>query len=141
LRKFVPDSCTSYELAHLPVLLEDPITREVLRDADVINHPALLFLRNPWLQHNLSSAFFSEIARAFPTSVDILTCPWGPLLRGGTKADLFMETYKQALDVVEYFPDIVIESMEHLSNEYFNVWINSPPRHARIGVNGDGIGR
>lgn len=124
LRKFVPDACTTYDLTHLPVLLEDPIARDVLRQAGLISHPALLFLRNPLLQHNLSSRLFSELARAFPTSLDILTCPWGPLLRGGTKADLFMETYKRALDVVQFYPDVVIESMEHLQEKYLATPVN-----------------
>jgi hypothetical protein len=32
-------------------------------------------------------AWSHDISMHFPHSLDILTCPWGPLLRGGGKGD------------------------------------------------------
>lgn len=37
-----------------------------------------------------------------------------------------MEVYRQALDVVDYYPHITIESMEHLREKYLPVPSRSP---------------
>jgi hypothetical protein len=88
-----------------------------LLDAEVISHPALLLLRNPYLGPHLTGSFLSDFASAFPHSLDILTCPWGPLLRGGGKGDRFTWKYQQALDVVQFAEDPTIYSIEDLKTK------------------------
>ena len=53
--------------------------------AEMISHPALLLLRSPLLAPHLTGGFLSDFASTFPHSSDMLT--WGPLRRGGGKAD------------------------------------------------------
>ncbi|MGA2401793.1 MAG: hypothetical protein ABSG91_08805 [Syntrophobacteraceae bacterium] len=60
--------------------------------------------------------------------MDILICPFGPLLRGGDKADLFAWTYQQALEVVEFGPDAIIQSIEDLERKHFAVLARRPYR-------------
>ena len=92
-------------------------------DAEVISHPALLLLRNPHLGPHLTGGFLSDFANVFPHSLDILTCPWGPLLRGGGKGDLFTWKYQQALDVVQSDPDAIIESIEELEKKHSAIFV------------------
>ena len=86
-------------------------------DAEVISHPALLLLRSPLLGPHLAGSFLSDFARIFSHSLDILTCPWGPLLRGGGKGDQFTWKYQQALDVVQFGEDPTIYSIEDLKTK------------------------
>ena len=117
LRKVVPDACKPHDLTDLAGLIANPVTRKALIDAEVISHPALLLLRNPNLGPHLTGGFLSDFASAFPHSLDILTCPWGPLLRGGGKGDEFTWRYQQALDVVEFGEDPTIHSVEDLKRK------------------------
>ena len=118
LRKLPPDVCKPHGLMNLPDLLENSATRRALIDADVISHPALALLRSPSLSTHLAGSFLSEVATVFPHSLDILTCSWGPLLRGGSNADYFMEVYRRALVVVESDQSVVIDSIGHLRSLY-----------------------
>ncbi len=97
LRKVVPDACKPLDLVGLADLIANPITRKTLIAAELISHPALLLLRNPYLGPHLTGSFLSDFASAFPHSLDILTCPWGPLLRGGGKGDEFTWKYLRPL--------------------------------------------
>jgi hypothetical protein len=117
LKKMVPDVCKPYELLNLPDLLENSETRNALLEADVITYPALLLLGNPYLGPHLTGGFLSDMAKTFPHSLDILTCPWGPLLRGGGKGEQFTWKYQQALDVVQFAEDPTINSIEDLEEK------------------------
>lgn len=119
LRKLPPDCCKRYELENLPDQLKNPSVRNALLDARAISYPALLLLRNPVLAESLTGRFLADCAVLFPHSLDILTCPWGPLLRGGDGADQFMRVYTWALDVIEYYPEIMIESIDHLWDHFY----------------------
>ena len=121
MRRMVPDTCKPLKLATLPEFLDNPVTRKALLNTDVIAYPALLLLRNPYLCPHLTGSFLTEISRIFPHSLDILTCPWGPLLRGGGKGDSFTWKYQQASDVVQFDPDAVIESVEDLERKYYAI--------------------
>jgi len=123
LRKVPPDACRPHALAGLADLIANPVTRKALIDAEVINDPALLFLRNPYLCRLLTGSFLSDIAKMFPRSLDILTCPWGPLLRGGGKGEAFTWKYQQALDVVQYAEDPTIHSIEDLERKHSAVFM------------------
>ena len=125
LGKLPPDACKPHDLVSLAELIENPVTRKTLIEAETISHPALLFLRNPYLSRHLTGDFLTEISRLFPTQLDILTCPWGPLLRGGGKEDQFTWRYQQALDVVQADPDAVIESVDDLARKYYAIFM--PP--------------
>ena len=134
LRKVVPDACKPLDLVGLYDLMENPITRKALIDAEVISHQALLLLRNPHLGPHLTGNFISEFAETFPTQLDILTCPWGPLLRGGGKGDEFTWRYQQALDVVEFAEDAIIESIEDLERKHSAVFMTAfNSRYPRTG--------
>ena len=117
LRKVVPDACKPLDLVGFHDLMENSITRRALLDAEIITYPALLLLRNPYLGPHLTGSFLSDFASAFPHSLDILTCPWGQLLRGGGKGDEFTWRYQQALDVVEFAKDPTIYSIEDLKEK------------------------
>lgn len=121
-RKMIPDACKPLDLVEFPKFLNDPSTREVLLATDVITHSALLFLRNPYLSRHLTGGFLSDISKLFPRSLDILTCPWGPLLRGGGKGDQFTWKYQQALDVVQFAEDPTIYSIEDLEEKHSAVF-------------------
>jgi len=125
IRKLVPDACKPLALVELPKFLENTITREALLAAEVISHPALLLLRNPYLSPHLTGRFLSDVSRTFPHSNDILTCPWGPLLRGGGKGDQFTWKYQQALDVVQFAEDPTIYSMEDLESKHSGVFMTA----------------
>jgi hypothetical protein len=118
LRKVPPDACKPHDLSSLADLIENPVTRKTLLAAEVISHPALLLLRNPFLSRHLTGDFITEISRFFSHSLDILTCPWGPLLRGGGKEDEFTWRYQQALDVVQFAEDPTIYSIEDLVRKH-----------------------
>ncbi|MDR3554077.1 MAG: hypothetical protein P4L55_04935 [Syntrophobacteraceae bacterium] len=107
---------------NFPKFLEKPATGQALKEAAVINYPALLLLRNPYLAEHLTGNFLSEFARLFPHSLDILTCPWGPLLRGGDKADDFTWRYQQALDVVKFAEEPTIYSIKDLKEKHSAVF-------------------
>ena len=94
--------------------------------AEMISHPALLLLRSPLLAPHLTGGFLSDFASTFPHSLDILTCPWRPLLLGGSKADSFTRRYQQAIDVIEFAPDVLIESKEDLQRKHFTVLARRP---------------
>ena len=49
LRKMVPDACKPLDLVGLHDLMENPVTRKALLDAEVITYPALLLLRNQYV--------------------------------------------------------------------------------------------
>jgi hypothetical protein len=117
LKKMVPDVCKPYELLNLPDLLENPVVKNALLETDVITYPALLLLGNPYLGPHLTGGFLSDMAKTFPHSLDILTCPWGPLLRGGGKGDQFTWKYQQALDVVQFAEDPLFHSIEDLERK------------------------
>ena len=121
LRKLPPDVCKPHGLSNLPDLLENSATRRALIEAEVISYPALALLRSPSLTTHLAGSFLSEVATVFPHSLDILTCSWGPLLRGGSKADYFMEVYRRALMVVESDRSVVIYSISHLRSLYISL--------------------
>ena len=125
LRKVVPDACKPHDLSNLAGLIANPVTRKALIDADIITHPALLLLRNPNLGPHLTGSFLSDFARVFPHSLDILTCPWGPLLRGGGKGDEFTWKYQQALDVVEFGEDPTIYSIEDLERKHSTIFMQA----------------
>jgi hypothetical protein len=118
LRKIPPDACRPHALADLADLIGNPVTKKALIDAEAISEPALLFLRNPYLSRHLTGSFLSDMARIFPHSLDILTCPWGPLLRGGGKGEEFTWKYQQALEVVEFAEDPTIYSIEDLKEKH-----------------------
>jgi hypothetical protein len=118
LRKVPPDACKPHDLSSLADLIENPVTRKTLLAAEVISHPALLLLRNPYLSRHLKSDFITEISRFFSHSLYILTCPWGPLLRGGGKEDEFTWKYQQALEVVQFAEDPEIYSIEDLESKH-----------------------
>jgi hypothetical protein len=118
LRKVVPDACNLYDLMIFPELFGNPATRRALLDTEVISHPALLLLRNPYLGPHLTGSFLSDVASTFPHTLDIVCCPWGPLLRGGGKGDLFTWRYQQALDVVQFAEDPQIHSIEELKRKH-----------------------
>ncbi len=121
LKKMVPDACKPLELVNFGELLENPVTRKVLLDTDSITYPALLLLRSPLLRERLTGAFLSEVATVFPLSLDITTCPWGPLLRGGSKAEYFLEVFRRALLVVEANQNVVIDSIDHLRSLFISL--------------------
>jgi len=123
LRKVPPDACKPLDLVSLHDLIENSVTRKVLLAAEVITHPALMLLRNPYLASHLTGNFISEFAETFPTQLDILTCPWGPLLRGGGKGDDFTWKYQQALDVVQFAEDPTISSIEDLKEKHSTIFI------------------
>jgi hypothetical protein len=125
LRKVVPDACKPLDLVGLYDLMENPITRKALLDAEIITYPALLLLRSPLLGPHLTGSFLSDFASAFPHSLDILTCPWGPLLRGGGKGDEFTWSYQQALDVVEFAEDPTIYSIEDLKEKHSTIFMQA----------------
>lgn|GEM_PF-1197174 len=125
LKKMVPDVCKPYELLNLPDLLENSETRNALLETDVITYPALLLLGNPYLGPHLTGGFLSEMAKTFPHSLDILTCPWGPLLRGGGKGDRFTWKYQQALDVVKFAEDPTINSIEDLEEKHSRIFMQA----------------
>ncbi len=125
LRKVPPDVCKPHDLSSLADLIENPVTRKTLIAAEVISHPALLLLRNPYLGPHLTGGFISDFASTFPHSLDILTCPWGPLLRGGGKGDEFTWRYQQALDVVEFGEDPTIYSLEDLKTKHSAVFMQA----------------
>src|SRR5208283_3564625 len=115
LKKMVPDICKPLDLVGLHDLLE----------TDVITYPALLLLRSPLLGPHLTGGFLTDFASAFPHSLDILTCPWGPLLRGGGKGDEFTWRYQQALDVVEFGEDPTIYSIEDLKEKHSTIFMQA----------------
>jgi hypothetical protein len=123
LRKLPPDACTRYDLRGLADLIGNPVTRKALIEAEVISHPALLFHRNPYLSRHLTGRFLSDIAKMFPRSLEILTCPWGPLLRGGGKGEEFTWKYQQALEVVEYAEEPTIYSLDDLERKHSAIFI------------------
>jgi len=125
MRKMVPDACKPLELVALPRFLENPVARKALVTTEEISHPALLFLRNPFLTSHLTGGFLNEISRLFPHSLSILTCPWGPLLRGGGKGDQFTWQYQQALDVVQFAEDPMIYSIEDLETKHSAVFMTA----------------
>ena len=125
MRKLPPDACKPLELIAFPKFLENPLPRKALLDAEVITYPALLLLRNPYLSDYLTGSFLSDFASAFPHSLDILTCPWGPLLRGGGKGDEFTWRYQQALDVVQFAEDPIIYSLEDLMEKHSTIFIQA----------------
>ena len=125
LRKVVPDACKPHDLTNLSELIENTVSRKALIEAEVISHPALLLLRNPNLGPHLTGSFLSDFASAFPHSLDILTCPWGPLLRGGGKGDEFTWRYQQALDVVEFGEDPTIYSIEDLESKHSEIFMQA----------------
>lgn len=129
LKKLVPDACKPLELINFPDLLKNSVTKKALLDVEVINYPTLLLLRNPYLSAHLTGSFLSDFARTFPHSLDILTCPWGPLLRGGGKGDQFTWKYQQALDVVQFGEDPTIYSIEDLESKHSAVFITAYNSH------------
>jgi hypothetical protein len=125
LKKIPPDVCKPHDLASLADLIENPVARKTLIAAEAISHPALLLLRNAYLSRHLTGGFLSDFASAFPHSLDILTCPWGPLLRGGDKGDEFTWRYQQALDVVEFAEDPTINSLEDLKTKHSAIFMQA----------------
>ena len=125
LKKMVPDVCKPLDLVGLHDLLENPAIKNALLETDVITYPALLLLRSPLLGPHLAGSFVSDFACAFPHSLDILTCPWGPLLRGGGKGDEFTWRYQQALDVVEFGEDPTIYSIEDLKTKHSAIFMEA----------------
>ena len=125
LRKVVPDACKPHDLVGLAGLIANPVTRKALIDTEVISHPALLLLRNPHLSDYLTGGFLSDFANVFPHSLDILTCPWGPLLRGGGKGEEFTWKYQQALDVVQFAEDPTIYSIEDLNEKHSTIFMQA----------------
>jgi hypothetical protein len=125
LKRMVPDVCKPLDLAGVHDLIENSITRRALLDAEIITYPALLLLRSPLLGPHLTGSFLSDFAGAFPHSLDILTCPWGPLLRGGGKGDEFTWRYQQALDVVEFGEDPTIYSIEDLKEKHSTIFMQA----------------
>jgi hypothetical protein len=121
LRKVLHDACKPHDLSRLADLIENPVTRKTLLAAEVISHPALILLRSPLLAPHLTGSFLSDFASAFPHSLDILTCPWGPLLRGGGKGDEFTWRYQQSIDVVQSDSEAIIESIEDLERKYYAI--------------------
>jgi hypothetical protein len=125
MRKLPPDACKPLDLVGLADLIKNSETRKTLIAAQVISYPALLLLRNPYLGPHLTGSFLSDFASAFPHSLDILTCPWGPLLRGGGKGDEFTWRYQQALDVVEFGEDPTIYSSEDLKEKHSTIFMQA----------------
>jgi hypothetical protein len=125
LKKMVPDVCKPLDLAGLHDLMENSIVRKALLDAEIITYPALLLLRSPLLGPHLTGGFLSDFASAFPHSNDILTCPWGPLLRGGGKGEEFTWKYQQALDVVQFAEDPTIYSIEDLNEKHSTIFMQA----------------
>lgn len=124
-RKMVPDACKPLELIAFPKFLKTPVTRKALLDAEVISHPTLLLLQNPYLSRHLTGRFLSDFSRLFPHSLDILSCPWGSLLRGGGKGDQFTWKYQQALDVVQFAENPTIYSLEDLESKHSDVFMTA----------------
>lgn len=122
LRKVAPDACNPHDLVRLAGFIRNSITRKALIAAEIINHCALLFLRHTYLLPHLTGRFITEIARLFPHMHDIVTCSWGPLLRGGGKGDQFTWKYQQALDVVQFAEDPTIHSVEDLERKHSAVF-------------------
>jgi hypothetical protein len=114
MRKLPPDACKPYVYLNFLDLLKNPATRKTLVDAENLSYPALLLLQNPYLANNLTGTFISEFAETYATQLDIVCCPWGPLLRGSGKGDDFTWTFQMALDVVLADPNAVIISMDDL---------------------------
>jgi hypothetical protein len=125
LRKVVPDVCKPLDLVDVHNLIENSITRRALLDAEIITYPALLLLGNPCLGPHLTGGFLSDMAKTFPHSLDILTCPWGPLLRGGGKGDRFTWKYQQALDVVQFAEVPTINSIEDLEEKHSKIFMQA----------------
>jgi len=125
LRKVVPDACKPHDLTNLAGLIANPVTRKAMIDAEVISHPALLLLRSPLLGPHLAGSFLSDFARIFSHSLDILTCPWGPLLRGGGKGDEFTWRFQQAIDVVQFAGDPTIYSIEDLKQKHSTIFMQA----------------
>jgi len=125
LKKLPPDACKPLDLVGLHDLIENSITRRALLAAQVISYPVLLLLRSQLVGPHLTGGFLSEFASAFPHSLDILTCPWGPLLRGGGKGHEFTWRYQQALDVVQADPDVLIESIEDLERKHSTIFMQA----------------
>ncbi len=123
LKKMVPDVCKPLDLVGLYDLMENPVIKNALLETDVFTYPALLLLRSQLVGPHLTGGFLSDFARIFPHSLDILTCPWGPLLRGGGKGDEFTWRYQQAIDVVQSDPDAIIESIEDLQRKHSTLFI------------------
>src|SRR5208283_177085 len=59
MRKLPPDACKPHDLVSLADLLKNSVTRKTLIAAEVISHPALLLLRNPYLGPHLTGSFLS----------------------------------------------------------------------------------
>jgi len=125
LKKMVPDVCKPLDLVGLHDLLENPAIKNALLETDVITYPALLLLRSPLVGPHLTGGFLTDFASAFPHSLDILTCPWGPLLRGGGKGDSFTWKYQQALDVVRFAEDPTIDSIEDLERKHSTIFMQA----------------
>ena len=125
LKKLPPDACKPLDLVGFNDLMENLVTRRALLDAEIITYPALLLLRNPYLGPHLTGSFLSDFASAFPHSLDILTCPWGPLLRGGGKGEQFTWKYQQALDVVQFAEDPTINSIEDLEEKHSKIFMQA----------------
>jgi hypothetical protein len=125
MRKLPPDACKPHDLVCLADLIKNSVTRKTLIAAEVISHPALLLLRNPHLGPHLTGGFISDFARTFPHSLDILTCPWGSLLRGGGKGDDFTWRYQQALDVVQFAEDPTIYSLADLVRKHSPIFMQA----------------
>jgi hypothetical protein len=125
LKKVAPDVCKPLDLVGLYDLMENSETRNALLETEVITYPALLLLGNPHLGPHLTGGFLSDIAKTFPHSLDILTCPWGPLLRGGGKGDRFTWKYQQALDVVHFAEDPTINSIEDLEEKHSKIFMQA----------------
>jgi hypothetical protein len=125
LRKVVPDVCKPLDLVGFYDLMENPVIKNALLETDVITYPALLLLGNRHLGPHLTGGFLSDFANTFPHSLDILTCPWGPLLRGGGKGDRFTWKYQQALDVVQFAGDPTINSIEDLEEKHSKIFMKA----------------
>ncbi len=115
MRKLPSDACKPYLYGNFLNLLKQHVTWKVLIHAETLSYPALLLLQNPYLAPNLTGSFISKFSELFTSQIEILTCPWGPLLRGGGKGDEFTDTFKMALDLVLADPNAIIHSMQYLS--------------------------
>ena len=125
MRKVIPDACKPLELVAFPRFLENPVTRKALLAAEVISPPGpspcskSISLFSPYW------SFLSDFAKTFPHSLDILTCPWGQLLRGGGKGDSFTWKYQQALDVVQFADDRTLHSIEDLERKHSAIFMQA----------------